>query len=525
MNLLDVAINILAIIAIIAVGAFIIVFLSDLLISIIDDHQGIFFRRTAGKEETYIKQNTSNNNYAKNLDHEVIEGLNLDFESTPDKGVDNQKQLTIPMDTNDFNSINLDKAKYEQGMLEKNGNAFLDVQQELNAEENEEEKLQRERVAKLEKRNKELQEELQNQKSADNHIKEFGVKTGEDQVDEFKNLLDDDEEIDTENNEEERAEPLGLTLKDDSEDLAVYESMIKKINAKAVEDLELEQQISKEAEDFKIKAKTDIDALIKETLSMNDGEKELIEKEPAEAEKLIIMEEPEMEEPEMEELIETEDSEEIENDNINDELAEEIEKLRNQLQIERATREKLKLESEQKANNLILEKQKLEEALELVKQEKELRATNVKVVNGSEQEYIVRLEVLQERLKEAKRELRKNKSEFVPLNKIKRTLEADQRKLRRKEARVAKQKIALFGVNNNDIDPEKQLDLEQEIDMLEGLKLSVQHCEDVMKENEDRFPILKNTNDILTENIKDLNTDIEDIEKKLKAIKDSDGNK
>ena len=38
--------------------------------------------------------------------------------------------------------------------------------------------------------------------------------------------------------------------------------------------------------------------------------------------------------------------------------------------------------------------------------------------------------------------------------------------------------------------------------MLEGLKLSVQHCEEVMRENADRYPILEQTNTILTNNIK-----------------------
>jgi hypothetical protein len=48
MTFLDVFLKILAILGIIAVGTFIIVFLSDLLISIIDNSNGIFFRRNKG---------------------------------------------------------------------------------------------------------------------------------------------------------------------------------------------------------------------------------------------------------------------------------------------------------------------------------------------------------------------------------------------------------------------------------------------------------------------------------------------
>ena len=48
MTFLDVFLKVLAILGIIAVGTFIIVFLSDLLISIIDNSNGIFFRRNKG---------------------------------------------------------------------------------------------------------------------------------------------------------------------------------------------------------------------------------------------------------------------------------------------------------------------------------------------------------------------------------------------------------------------------------------------------------------------------------------------
>ena len=60
MDLLNVALQIVAIIAIIAVGAFIIVFLSDLLISVIDDHKGIFFRRGKSKDTDYNDSYISN---------------------------------------------------------------------------------------------------------------------------------------------------------------------------------------------------------------------------------------------------------------------------------------------------------------------------------------------------------------------------------------------------------------------------------------------------------------------------------
>lgn len=56
--------------------------------------------------------------------------------------------------------------------------------------------------------------------------------------------------------------------------------------------------------------------------------------------------------------------------------------------------------------------------------------------------------------------------------------------------------------------------------MLEGLRLSVQHCEEVMETNKDRFPILERTNAILVANVEQDKADIKLIEEKIKALKE-----
>ena len=81
------------------------------------------------------------------------------------------------------------------------------------------------------------------------------------------------------------------------------------------------------------------------------------------------------------------------------------------------------------------------------------------------------------------KDLKTNKKEYIPLRRIKKNLEKDELKLRRKEAIVAKQKIMLFGVNNYVYDEEKEKKLAEDLDLLDGLRLSVQHCEDVMTSN------------------------------------------
>ena len=80
----------------------------------------------------------------------------------------------------------------------------------------------------------------------------------------------------------------------------------------------------------------------------------------------------------------------------------------------------------------------------------------------------------------------------------------------------------LFGVNNYVVDPEREQQLADDLDALEALRLSVQHCQDVIKENEDRYPILENTNKILTKTVEDLKADLETVNSKIKAIEDKD---
>ena len=113
----------------------------------------------------------------------------------------------------------------------------------------------------------------------------------------------------------------------------------------------------------------------------------------------------------------------------------------------------------------------------------------------------------------------------MPLARIKKNLESDRTKLRRKEAVVAKQKVMLFGVNNYVVDPEKEKKLSEDLDVLDALRLSVQHCEEVMKDNEDRYPILEKTNGILTKQVADLKADIADVEARITKLSgDTDAN-
>ena len=188
---------------------------------------------------------------------------------------------------------------------------------------------------------------------------------------------------------------------------------------------------------------------------------------------------------------------------------------------------KEELEKEEKENALIQAnadlarqieelKAKLEEAKN--KEEKEPRKV-VTIGSESKEEIEARLEVLRQRLKENDKELSANKKEYIPLRRVNTTLESDKKKLRRKEAIVAKRKVLLYGVNNYvDIDEEKAKELNEELELLEGLRLSVSHCEEVMEKNKDRYPILERANFFLTKNQEDLKADIAELEEKLALI-------
>ena len=55
---------------------------------------------------------------------------------------------------------------------------------------------------------------------------------------------------------------------------------------------------------------------------------------------------------------------------------------------------------------------------------------------------------------------------------------------------VAKQKIAMYGVNSNKADPAKKAKLDENLQALAELKDSVDHCEEVIRKNKDRYPVL-----------------------------------
>lgn len=150
--------------------------------------------------------------------------------------------------------------------------------------------------------------------------------------------------------------------------------------------------------------------------------------------------------------------------------------------------------------------------------------TEVVTINMTEAECVARLEMLEERLKDVKKDYKTNMKEYRPLKKVMNDLEKYQTKLRRKDTIVAKKKVALYGVNNYvDIDKEKAEKLANDLELLEGLRLSVSHCEEVINANKDRYPILERTNQILEDQIAHIEADIASTQATLAKIREQNG--
>ncbi len=150
--------------------------------------------------------------------------------------------------------------------------------------------------------------------------------------------------------------------------------------------------------------------------------------------------------------------------------------------------------------------------------------TTTIVQNLSLDELKARLAAAEESLRTTEKEFKQCKKEYTPLRRVWTTHERDERKLRRKEALVAKQKVLLYGVNNYaDIDEEKAKKLAEDLDLLDGLKLSVQHCEEVMKKNEERYPLLEKMYGVLSKRNEELKNEIAFYQSEIARIEAEQG--
>ncbi len=410
-------VNVLAIIAIIVVAAFVMIFVGDLLISIIDGKSGIFFKRNK-KAKVEELEEEDRSNFATREELEKLQDLYRNKEKQTAPVAMAQPQPVQKDVTDDYLNnavpVDYDLAKKEEEMINAKKNRLL--------------------VPKAEEK------------------VEAGIS---------------------------KEEVLAQVNKVADDILSNYES--EKTNKEKIEDY------SKELDNYKIEKSlaevTDEDLDENDDDDDDDDDGEILEPAPV-PEKVVekeVVKEVLVDNPEIVEQ--------------NKKLQKQLEELRNALH-----------EANTRADELEQERE----------EEKEAGPMIYSTVEDCE----ARLEILEERLRVAKKELKINDKEFKPLFKVRKNLNKYKEKLRRKEVSVARQKVVLYGVNNYvDIDKDRAEKLANDIELLDGLRLSVQDCENVVEASKDRYPILEQTNRLLKTNIADLEHDIETTTQVLEALK------
>ena len=423
-------VNVLAIIAIIIVAAFVMIFLGDLLISIIDGKSGIFFKRNKKAKVEELEDEDDKSNYATREELAKLQEMyrNKETQSAPVVVVQPQPvQKNVTDDyLNNAVPVDYDLAKKEEEIMNAKKNRLLVPKEE-------------EKV-------------------------ESGI-TKDEILDQVDKVADDI--------------------------LSNYEA--EKTNKQKIDDY------AKELENYKIE--TSLDDVNEEELNANtdnsnnnnndnndnddNGDDDGAILEPAPAPEKIV-------EKEVVKEVMVDNPEIVEE---NKKLQQQLEELRNALQ---------------EANNRASE----------LEQEHEEEKDAGPMIYTTVEDCEARLELLEERWRVAKKELKINDKEFKPLFKVRKNLNKYKEKLRRKEVSVARQKVVLYGVNNYvDIDKDRAEKLANDIELLDGLRLSVQDCENVVEASKDRYPILEQTNRLLKTNIADLEHDIETTTQVLEALK------
>lgn len=458
MQFWDALVNVLAIIAIIGVGAFVMVFVGDLLLNVIDNRNGIFFKHKKTADKPLLSEDEFTNKYIANQPTYLIEDTKesiLDESAriqrdNEEKALREEENLTSKL--NDFKAIKQTEPVVEE--KEYNIKQIIDTVDDI-----------AEDVLDEERRNPSVRPS-RNGKTIDDYSKE---------LDEFINNSSFEDEKD----EEEIVEP------------AVEETVAE----------EVAEPVAQPAEAIVA------EPVVEETVVTEPVIAEPVVAEPAVEQPMVT--ESEVVEPEVAEPTAEEPADEEPKDEGN--LIEKPDEIENA--------EELKAEYEK----ILAETAQAKEELEKIKAEIEsAKATPAPVVNqfATEEEYEERIALLEERLKEAKKDFKQNAKEYKPLEKVRKTLEKDKAKLRRREAIVAKKKVELYGVNNFvDIDQEKAEKLSNELELLDGLRLSVSHCEEVMEANKERFPILEKTNMILRKNIENIESDLAKVKEDYENFK------
>ena len=581
----SIILDILAILAIIIFGAFIVVVIADLILCLFDDHEGIIFHKSKKTKNTEEKLEETK---VVKQDDIVVYSNQVNPNGTMDKSatkIDTKKESEV-IEGEVVTEIDFNKAVEEQQALNRKKNIQTTVvEEQKTAPVRKEVKETKEdefwNVNEDIEFTKLLDEAVLEVKNSDKKQKEVVKEEKEEKVDETKQAL---EELKLLKEQQQKEIEELKQLKEDfarekEEQLALLKENLDKAKAEEIESIRQEaileqekaeqERIKLEEEQAKLdeekeKLKEDKDSkeenepIIKETIIKDEEElnklkmKNLVRMNSRlsriirDTEKLQVQKERAQEKLELErqKLIEKEQEEkikeqarriEIQKQN-HERLAKKTEALRRKNEINKKLNEVSKKAGRYKLNTAVVkvsvdqpvksEHHVVEEVVTTVEEtipgtdivvktiEKEPMKSSTKPV-FEKSYYEQKLNELDEELREAEKELRINKSEYIPLTRIHKAYARDSEKLRKKEIQIAKQKVALYGVNSSKIDPTKKAKLDENLASYAELKDSVSHCEEVIKKNKDRYPVIEKNHKLITKHIDRINEDIKVCEKAI----------
>lgn len=469
LEVLNVILDVLGILAIICLGAFVVVLIGDLILSTFDGHEGVFFHKS--KKQKYDDQ-TAVNNAPQSNEPTVVPY----YQTVEEPVVEEPKEEVV-------SAVDFQKAADEQKMLQSRG------------------------------------------------------------------IIKEPAKVD---------EPMFTDIEDE-EDTELADA-IKETTKVALDQIASEEEQRKQ-EELARKQKEEQERLEKERLEQERLEQERLEKERLEQEKakkpekeIVYVQAPVKEEdPSVKELRKLredifslrrsafKDLQEAKESNEQNEIIQTKREYNRQIKAKLKELDELKLDKD----NLNAEKEELlkykkvaldrKNELELMSQEREQLEKELEELRSrgdsnqkpyySREYYENKLAELEAELKETEKDLRSNKREFIPLQRIKKSYDRDQEKLRRKEAIVAKQKVAIYGSKNSaNVDPKRKEKLEEDVKVLKELKESVFHCEQVLTQNKDRYPVLEKANQLLTKTYNRLLQDIENVKTAIAWYDENEGN-
>ncbi len=460
LEVLNVILDVLGILAIICLGAFVVVLIGDLILSTFDGHEGVFFHKS--KKQKYDNQPTVESTPQPEQPSVVPYYQTIEEEPAPEPVVEEEQ----------VSAVDFQKAADEQKMLQSKGiikePAKVDEPMFTDIEDEEDNELADAIKETSQIALKQIAQESEDEKRKEEERKQEELRQ---QQEELKRQQEELERKAQEVKNEKEVVYIQAPVEEEDPSVKELKKLREDIFAlrrSAFKDLQ-EAKESNEQNEI-IQTKREYNRQIKEKLKELDELK--LDKDKLDAEK--------------EELLKY---------------------------------KKVALDRENELEQMSQEREQLERELEELRQ----RGENQKPYYSREH-YEQKLAELEAELKETEKDLRSNKREFIPLQRIKKSYDRDQEKLRRKEAIVAKQKVAIYGSKNSaNIDPKRKEKLEEDVKVLKELKESVFHCEQVLNQNKDRYPVLEKANKILTKTYNRLLSDIESVKAAIAWYDENEG--